>query len=155
MKEGTKIEAALAGIRRVEDLDDLARVIMPGNRRHQHAFTVIFFVLKWNNGVVADLHKRALAHRVTKRVFERTRAKMHRLGLIEHVSRLSPKHGFRDGWKLSGKFEKGLEELASQIRAMKEHKQGTQREKDEFAINLLRPGEPCDTHPPEALHHGA
>ena len=153
MNEPTKIAAGVNFLRRVEDLDDLAKVLFPGNPRHQYSCAVILFVLKWSDSVVVDLGRCVGAQGVTKRVFERTRAKMHRLGIIDHVSRFSRRHGHCDGWVLSTKFQASLELLAQQVRAIKEKKDGKQREKDEFAINLLRPGEPCDTLPFEALRH--
>ena len=111
----TKIDASLAHLRKAEDLDDLARVLFPGNRCHQHACAVIFFSLKWSDGVVVDLARCAREYGVTRRVFERTRAKMRRLGLIEHVSRFNHRHGHRDGWILSGRFERSLQHLAERI----------------------------------------
>jgi hypothetical protein len=138
MRVQTKIEAGLASLRSVEDLDDLSRVLFPGNPRHQHAFAVIFFSLKWSDGVVVDLARCARAHGVTRRVFERTRAKMRRLGLIEHVSRFNRRHGYREGWILSGRFERSLQNLAERIEALKASRHGGRREKDQFVVSLLR-----------------
>ena len=135
----TKIDASLAHLRKVEDLDDLARVLFPGNPRHQHAFAVIFVILKWSDGVVVDLASRTRAHGVTRRVFERTRAKMRHLGLIEHVSRFNRRHGHRDGWILSGRLERSLHDFAERIQEIRNRTTGSQRDKDEFAVSLLGP----------------
>ncbi|MFC1611493.1 hypothetical protein ACFL6C_11075 [Myxococcota bacterium] len=139
MTAPTKIEAGFNTLNRIQDLDDMAAVLFPGNPRHQHAFAVIFFVLKWSDGAVADLCRCVLAHGVSQRVFERTRAKMRRLGLIDHVSRFNKKHGYREGWVLSTRFCKSLEHLAAQIGVAMTAKVGKQREKDRFAIELLWP----------------
>ena len=139
MRESSKIDTGVNTLRRVEDLDDLARVLFPGNRRHQHAFAVIFVVLKWSDGVVVDLASRTRAHGVTRRVFERTRAKMRHLGLIEHVSRFNRRHGHRDGWILSGRMEGSLRDFAERIQEIRNRTAGSQREKDEFAVSLLGP----------------
>jgi hypothetical protein len=137
--QSTKIEAGFNTLKRVQDLDDLAAVLFPGNRRHQHAFAVIFFTLKWSDGAVADLRRCALEHGVTSRVFERTRAKMRRLGLIDHVSRFNKKHGYREGWVLSKRFGGSLRYLNITIEAAMTSGGPRRKEKDALLVQLLAP----------------
>jgi len=134
----TKIDVGFNKLRRVKDLDDIAAVLFPGNRRHQYAFAVIFLQIKWSNDVGADLRQRTLAQGVTRRVFERTRAKMRRLGLIDHVSRFNRQHGYREGWVLSERFGRSMERLSACVSFAMAKTGPKQLEKDRFAADLLR-----------------
>jgi hypothetical protein len=49
---------------------------------------------------------------ISRRISQRTRAKLSRLGLIEHVSYLSSRYGGQHGWRLSSRFESALKQLA-------------------------------------------
>ena len=102
MTSSTKIEAGFNRISRVQDLSDLAELLFPGNRRHQFAFLAIFLELKWaREGLVPDLAMAVDRYGVTRRVLERCRSRMRRLGLIDHISRFSRRYGGREGWVLS------------------------------------------------------
>jgi len=110
----SRIDLSYNRIRRLADLSDLAEILFPVNRNQQHAFLAIWITLKWaGHHMVPNLATAAEKHHVTKRTLERVRAKMRRMGLIEHVSRFSASHGYRDGWVLSGRFENGLKQLAA------------------------------------------
>ena len=43
----SKIDVSFNRIARLADLSDLAEMLFPGNRNHQHAFLVIWISLKW------------------------------------------------------------------------------------------------------------
>jgi hypothetical protein len=108
----TKIDLNWKRVMRLESLDELAEVLFPGNRRHQRVFLAVFVELKYaEQGFMPSLA--LLCHRCgfSERTLEIVRAKMHRLGLIERVSRFSPAHGHRDGWVLSTRFERALRHL--------------------------------------------
>ncbi len=49
MTASTKIELGFGKITRLADASDLAELLFPGNRSHQHAFLVIWFTLKWTD----------------------------------------------------------------------------------------------------------
>jgi len=49
---------------------------------------------------------------ISCRILQRTRAKLSKLGLIEHVSYLNSRYGGQHGWRLSTRFERTLNHLA-------------------------------------------
>jgi len=116
MTTSTKIEAGYGRVNRMTDASDLAELLFPGNRGHQHAFLVIWFTLKWAGPhIVPNLAEVVREHGISRRTFERVRAKMRRLGLIERVSRFSSRLAGREGWVLSTRFERSLEQLARKV----------------------------------------
>ena len=135
MTTSTKIEAGYGRITRIADASDLAELLFPGNRGHQHAFLVIWFALKWADAhIVPNLAESAREHGISRRTFERVRSKMRRLGLIERVSRFSPRLAGSEGWVLSSRFERGLEQLAGKIGDLK-HSHGS-NEKEMLLLEL-------------------
>jgi hypothetical protein len=105
----TKVDLNHNKVLRVETLDELAVILFPGNKNHQRIFLAIFVELKWADGqFLTALEPIADQHGFSRRSLETVRAKMRRLGLIDHVSRFNRKHGYREGWALSGKFERTL-----------------------------------------------
>ncbi|MEI7903266.1 MAG: hypothetical protein WCK89_23750 [bacterium] len=131
----TRIEISFNKVGRLADLEDLAEILFPGNRNQQHAFLVVWLALKWRPGIVPNLADAAAPHSVSRRTLERVRAKLRRLGLIEHVSRFSARHGYRDGWILSARFERSLRQLAAQVAALKDTQAGS-HEKDQMLVGL-------------------
>jgi len=132
----TKIELSFNKINRVTDLADLAELLFPGNRNQQHAFLVIWISLKWaENCMVPNLAIPAEKHGVSRRTLERVRAKMRRMGLIDHVSRFSAEWGYREGWALSGRLERALRTLADKIADSKRPRAGI-KDKDELVLQL-------------------
>jgi len=132
----TKIELSFNKINRVSDLADLAELLFPGNRNQQHAFLVIWISLKWAaNCMVPNLAVPAEKHGVSRRTLERVRAKMRRMGLIDHVSRFSAEWGYREGWALSGRFERALRTLADKVADSKRPRAG-KKDKDELVLQL-------------------
>ncbi len=131
----TRIEISYNKLARMADLADLAEVLFPGNRNQQHAFFVVWITLKWQHCIVPNLSEVAAQHHVSRRTMERVRAKLRRLGLIEHVSRLSSRFGYREGWVLSTRFERGLHELADKVAGFKDDRVGS-REKDSVLLEF-------------------
>ena len=132
----TKIDLSFNRITRLTDLADLAELLFPGNRNQQHAFLVIWISLKWaKNCMVPNLAVPAEEHGVSRRTLERVRAKMRRMGLIDHVSRFSAEWGYREGWALSSRFERALRTLADKIAQVKRSDAGA-KDKDEFLLQL-------------------
>ena len=70
--------------------------------------------------MVPNLEAVAREHGITRRTLERVRAKMRRMGLIDHVSRFNASYGGREGWVLSGRFERSLRLLAEQTGKLKD-----------------------------------
>lgn len=132
----SKIDFSYNRIRRLNDLSDLAEMLFPGNRNQQHAFLVIWISLKWaGNRMVPNLAEIAGEHGVSKRTLERVRAKMRRMGLIDHVSRFSQRFGYRDGWCLSSRFERSVRQLAEHTTQLQDTANASQ-EKDMLLLQL-------------------
>lgn len=132
----TRIELPLSKLQRLSDASDLGELLFPGNRNQQHAFLAIWITLKWSNGrVVANLAEHRYLAGVSRRTLERVRAKLRRLGLLERVSRFSARHGYRDGWALSTRFERGLQQLAERVAAFRLTSERCP-EKDELLLHL-------------------
>jgi len=134
----SKIDLSFNRIRRLTDLADLAELLFPGNRNQQHAFLVIWISLKWaHHHMVPNLSEIAAEYGVSKRTLERVRAKMRRMGLIDHVSRFTRRFGYREGWCLSTRFEKALKQLAVLADQFKNTNVGSQ-DKDMLILQLAQ-----------------
>ena len=135
MKGGTKIEFGFNKISRVESLDEFAELLFPNNRDHQKLFLAIFVELKYADGqFLKSLERVADKYGCSRRVLEIVRAKMRRLGLIDHVSMFSRSHGYREGWVFSSRFAKSamaLSGLPDKFREVKDAKQEA-RDRDLF-----------------------
>lgn len=83
-------------------------MIFPDNRNQRYAAACIFFELKWANFLVPNMAPLETKYGLSRRTVQRARAKLARLGVIEHISNLNARYGGQSGWKLSGRFEQGL-----------------------------------------------
>lgn len=113
MPEPTKIDFHHRRISQLSDFTELIAVLFPGNRNQQHAAACIFFELKWGDPILPNLAYLESKHHISRRGLQRARAKLSRLGLIEHVSYLNSRYGGQHGWRLSSRFETALRQLAS------------------------------------------
>jgi hypothetical protein len=87
--ESTKIDFQHRRISQISDFTELVEMLFPGNRNQQHAAACSFFELKWANRMVPNLAYLEKKYHISRRILQRTRAKLSRLGLIEHVSYLN------------------------------------------------------------------
>jgi CRISPR/Cas system CSM-associated protein Csm3 (group 7 of RAMP superfamily) len=143
----TRIELSFNKINRLSDLADLAEVLFPCNRNHQHAFLVVWLAIKWaDHGIVPNLAEVAHEHAISRRTLERIRAKMRRMGLIDHVSRFNAKHGYREGWVLSGRFESGLRMLAQKAESLR-YDSAAAKDKESLLIQLAEARKSVLTQP--------
>jgi hypothetical protein len=143
MTTPTKIELGYRRISRITDVSDLAELLFPRNRNHQHAFLVIWITLKWgDHHMVPNLREVAREQGISRRTFERVRAKMCRLGLIERVSRFSTRLAGREGWVLSTRFERGLAQLSEKMATLQSSENGSE-EKDRLLIRLADARRTC------------
>ena len=134
----TKIELSHNKIARSEDLDELAALLFPANKNHQRIFVAIFIELKWADGqFLSALEPISDKHGLSRRVLETVRAKMRRMGLIDHVSRFNKRYGYREGWVFSNKFARALDQLAQLTRRLGEKKGANQQTKDWNAMQYL------------------
>ena len=89
--------------------------------------------------MVPNLEAVAREHGISRRTLQRVRAKMRRLGLIDHVSRFNANYGGREGWVLSGRFERSLRMLAERMGELKDTARGS-KEKDMLMIEFAAAG---------------
>lgn len=122
----------------MEALDELAAILFPGNKNHQRIFPAVFVELKWAEGqFLTTLEPIANKHAFSHRSLETVRAKMRRLGLIDHVSRFNQRHGYREGWTLSGKLSRSLQHLAETAECMTDASKPTQEAKDRDLLRYI------------------
>jgi len=130
MTAPTKIDISFNRVHRLQDLNDLAQILFPGNRSHQRAFLAVFVEVKWHGkGPLPSLAFVCKKHGISPRTLERVRAKMRKLGIIDHVSRFNKKYSYKEGWVFSTRFERSLERLSAQVAAFRENKDKEQRDR--------------------------
>ncbi len=137
MIESTKIAFRYRRIGELDDLTDLVAILFPGNRNQQHAAARILQRLKSANEplAVAGLEER---YGISRRTLQRTRAKLARLGLIEHVTWMNSRYGGRTGWRLSSRMSGALRQLADRIDRWRGDMRAERKRKDEQLVELLR-----------------
>lgn len=138
MSPATKIDINHSRITRLDGPDDMARVLFPGNKHHQRVFLAIFVELKWAPvQFLPALEPIADKHSISHRTLETVRAKMRRLGIIDHVSRFNKRHGYREGWVFSKRFDYGLARLAEKIMEFRDASRPEQERKDRDVHHYL------------------
>ena len=135
MPEPTKIDFHHRRISRLSDFTELIEMLFSGNRNQQYAAACIFFELKWADSIVPNLTYLETEYEISRRILQRARAKLARLGLIEHVSYLNSRHGGQHGWKLSSRFETALRQLAERSSIFRDKDTGSE-EKDRMMLEL-------------------
>jgi hypothetical protein len=135
MAEPTKIAFNHRRISQISDYAELIEMLFPGNRNQQHATSCIFFELKWANGMVPNCAYMEKKYGISRRILQRTRAKLSRLGLIEHVSYLNSRYGGQHGWKLSSRFEGALNQLAQKCAGFRNTRTSS-KEKDLMLVEF-------------------
>ena len=120
----------------ISDYSDLVEMLFPGNRNQQHAAACVLFELKWSESIILpSLNFIQDKYAVSKRILERTRSKLSRLGLVEHASSFNTRYGGQSGWKLSSRFEAALRRLAEKTSLLRDKNLST-KEKDEMFIGF-------------------
>jgi hypothetical protein len=134
----TKIEASYNKIERMKGLDDLARIMIPGNRNHQRIFLAIFIELKYSSAqFVPSLLPLCDQYGISPRMLETVRSKMRRMGIIDHVCRFNAAMGYREGWVFSKRFSKAMVRMSEALESFTEHKDPRQREKDKDLFQYI------------------
>ena len=127
----TKIELNHNKIAKIAGLDELAILLFPGNKNQQKVFLSVFIELKYSkNGYLSELESLCSAYSFSERTLETVRAKMRRLGIIDHVSRKSARLGYREGWVFSSRFVMSLKKLCERFEEFRDKKDGLQEKKD-------------------------
>ncbi|MCY2928868.1 MAG: hypothetical protein NTV86_05130 [Planctomycetota bacterium] len=137
MTESTKIAFVARRISEVQDISDLVGGLFPGNPNQQHAAGRILLALKANPGLhsMSCLERQ---HEISRRVLQRARAKLARLGLIEYASRLSIRYGGQEGWRLSSRMSTALRQLADRVDQWRADVAPARLAKDEALVGMLR-----------------
>ena len=135
MPESTKISLRYRRISQLADFSELIEVLFPGNRNQQYAASCIFFELKWAISLVPNMAYMESKYNISRRILQRTRAKLSRLGLIEHVSYLNSRYGGQQGWKSSSRFESGLKHLAKKCAGFRDIRAGS-KHKDSMLVEF-------------------
>ena len=135
MQESTKINFIHSKILRLADFAELVEMLFPGNRNQQHAAACIFFELKWANDIVPNLANLETNYSISHRILQRTRAKLSKLGLIEHISYLNSRYSGQYGWKLSTRFEQSLNHLAQKCAGLRNTKISS-KDKDAILVEF-------------------
>ena len=139
MTQPTKIDFHHRRISQLSDFTELIAMLFPASRNQQYAAVCIFFELKWADAMVPNLAYIETKYGISRRTVQRARAKLARLGLIEHVSYLNSRYGGQHGWKLSSRFETALRQLAERCISFK--RQATSSEaKDRMHVVLAQAG---------------
>ncbi len=134
----TKIEINHNTIARLESADELARILFPDNSNHQKIFLSIFVELKWaKDQFLPVLDPIVDQLGLSRRSLETVRAKMRRMGLIDHVSRFNKTYGYREGWVFSNKFPRALVKVANLVLKFREKKDSVQEQKERDLIFYL------------------
>ena len=133
----SKVDFSFNKIRRIDGIDQLAEMLFPNNCQHQRLFHAIFVDLKWSpDGFLPSLSSVASNVNVSNRVLETVRAKMRRLGVIDHVSKFNSKYGYQEGWILSRRFERSLVNLATSVARLSETTDPRTEERDKLMLSL-------------------
>jgi len=138
MTESTKINFRYRKVRDIDDVTDLVVILFPGNRNQQHAAARILLALKNANDLLKSFRDIEEKFGISRRTIERTRAKLARLGLIEHVSWMNRRYDGRQGWKLSGRMSTSLRCFADRIDSWRNDNSPDRKEKDNVLIAVLQ-----------------
>ena len=133
-----KIAIGFNKIARISDLSDLAEILFPNNKNHQFVFVLIYLELKWSDKTVSDLTSRIIKKGISKRTFERVRAKLRHLGIIDHISRFNKKHGYKEGFVNSNRFACSLRNLADRYEEIAQRKNEKDRLQEKFLLDILK-----------------
>lgn len=127
----TKIEFNYNKIVRIQGLDELAKIIFPGNKNHQKIFLAIFIELKYSpSQFLPTFLPLCDKYYFTPRMLETVRSKMRRMGIIDHVSRFNKAHGYREGWVFSNRFRRALTHLSELLICIRQRTDVVQEQKD-------------------------
>ena len=135
MPETTKIDLKFRHISQISDFAELIEVLFPGNRNQQHAAGCIFLELKWSQHL-SNLSYLETKYNISRRILQSSRAKLSRLGLIEHVSCFNSRYGGQQGWKLSSRFERSLNQLAQKCSSFRDTRKSS-KEKEKMLLSFM------------------
>jgi len=137
MTEPTKIDFRYRRISQIADITDIVAMLFPGNRNQQHAAARILLAVKSAGELIPSLSFLEDEYGISRRTLQRSRAKLARMGLIEHVTWMNSRHGGQNGWKLSGRFSSALRRLAEVVDSWRTDKKPDHRKKEESLVGVI------------------
>jgi len=138
MTEPSKIDFRYRRISQLGDITDLVDILFPGNRNQQHAAARILLALKASDKLLRSLSFLEDKYNISRRTLQRTRAKLSRLGLIEHITWMNTRYNGQQGWKLSSRMSTALRQLADKIDQWRKDDRSERILKDEQLVELLK-----------------
>jgi hypothetical protein len=138
MNESTKIDFRYRQVSEIDDITDLVAMLFPGNKNQQHAAARILMALRAATQPVPSLANLERRFSISRRTLQRSRAKLARLGLIEHVTWMNSRNAGQQGWKLSSRMGTALRRLADKVDGWRSDVRPGRREKDGQLVALLR-----------------
>jgi hypothetical protein len=136
--EPTKIEFRYRRIGQLDDITDMVAMLFPSNKNHQHAAARILMILRGQPQPVASLSPLETKHGISRRTLQRVRAKLSRLGLIEHVTWMNRRHAGKTGWLISTRMSRTLRQLADTLDAWRAETSVSRQAKDVALTELIR-----------------
>ena len=134
----TKIELNHNKISKVRDISDMAKLLFPHNKRHQKVYLAIYIELKYaTNQSLPTLAWIAEKYNFSHRLLEIVRAKMRRMGIIDHISKFNKKNNYQEAWVFSSRFQRTLSILSEQHTTFKKIENSKQEEKDRDLFRYL------------------
>ena len=137
MTGSTKIDFRYRRMSQIADITDIVTILFPGNRNQQHAAARILLAVKSAGELVSSLSFLEDEYGISRRTLQRSRAKLARMGLIEHVTWMNSRYGGQSGWKLSGRFSSALKRLAGVVESWKNDKSPDRKRKEELLSTLI------------------
>ena len=139
MTAPTKIDFHHRRINQIQDITDIVEMLFPGNRNQQHAAARILLALKSSKDLIPSLAFIEKQYGISRRTLQRTRAKLSRLDLIEHITWMNSRYGGQQGWKLSSRFSTALCKLAQKVEGWRADGNPGRVYKEETLVDVLRP----------------
>jgi len=138
MTESSKIDFRYRRIAKLDDITDLVEILFPGNRNQQHAAARILLALKAASEPIRSLSHLEDQYEISRRTLQRTRAKLSRLGLIEHVTWMNTRFGGQQGWRHSSRMSTAFRQLADKIDHWRKDSRPERNLKDGQLVELLK-----------------
>ena len=133
-----KIGIAYSAIQKRKEIGELMELLYPGNPNQQYAALSIVLELKWaDSDGYQELTWIMEKHNIPRRIFERARERLHKLGILEHATNLSAKTNGAHGWKLSSRFSCTLKLLGDKWSGCMTDKSPGRSQRDFTELNYI------------------
>ena len=133
-----KIGIAYNAIQKRKEIGELIELLYPGNPNQQFAGLSIVLELKWADSEgYQELKWIMEKHNIPRRIFERARERLHKLGILEHATNLSSKSNGVHGWKLSTRFACALNQFGEKWSACTTDKSPGRSQRDFAELNYI------------------